>query len=313
MRHTPLLLGLLLASSAVIAQNQGVMVLKSEQPYVSPFDKAPPGGRTPSAITALPAVQTETILQGDPVNIEVREIDKKETETRAQAFVASKSPQRAPIRKVEPARKKEDTRAVARKYEAKATAKPVLAIKEELKTEPQKDEAKTSAKLLLAVKKEFKTEAKKDATTAVTKPVLAVKDELKTEPQKEASVIPPKNAQNTKAELMLPPPALGVKNNTLTRFNKEVPLIPVALAVPLVASTIVRSEVPTAKAALSVRDMTNNMQADDNFFPLWLLKAVMFFMIGGVLMLGGWYWVKRYALYGDPVFQDPWFHPVKVG
>ena len=295
MRRIPLLLSLLLASSAVLAQNQGVMILKSEQPYVSPFDKAPPGGRAPPVIAVLPAVQVETALQGEPINIEVREIERQETEKRAQAFVASKPPQRAPIRKVEPARKKEDTRVVVKKDEPKAAVKPVLAVKDELKME---------AKPVLAVKEELKTEAK---------PVLAVKEELKTKAKVEASVIPPKNAQNAKAELTLPPPALVVKENKLTSFSKESPLVAVALTAPVVASTIVRSEeVSTAKAAISVPDATNDMRETDNFFPLWLLKAVMFFMIGGFLMSGGWYWLKRQALYGDPAFQDPWFRPVRA-
>ena len=295
MRRIPLLLSLLLASSAVLAQNQGVMILKSEQPYVSPFDKAPPGGRAPPVIAVLPAVQVETALQGEPINIEVREIERQETEKRAQAFVASKPPQRAPIRKVEPARKKEDTRVVVKKDEPKAAVKPVLAVKDELKME---------AKPVLAVKEELKTEAK---------PVLAVKEELKTKAKVEASVIPPKNAQNAKAELTLPPPALVVKENKLTSFSKESPLVAVALIAPVGASTIARSEeVPTAKAAISVPDATNDMRETDNFFPLWLLKAVMFFMIGGFLMSGGWYWLKRQALYGDPAFQDPWFRPVRA-
>ena len=309
MRRIPLLLSLLLASSAVLAQNQGVMILKSEQPYVSPFDKAPPGGRAPPVIAVLPAVQVETALQGEPINIEVREIERQETEKRAQAFVASKPPQRAPIRKVEPARKKEDTRVVAKKDEPKAAAKPALAVKEELKTEAKpilavKEELKMEAKPVLAVKEELKTEAK---------PVLAVKEELKTKAKVEASVIPPKNAQNAKAELTLPPPALVVKENKLTSFSKESPLVAVALIAPVGASTIARSEeVPTAKAAISVPDATNDMRETDNFFPLWLLKAVMFFMIGGFLMSGGWYWLKRQALYGDPAFQDPWFRPVRA-
>lgn len=280
MRRIPLLLSLLLTSSTVLAQNQGVMVLKSEQPYVSPFDKAPPSGRAP-AIAVLPALQVDTALEGEPINIEVREIERQETEKRAQAFVASKPPQRAPIRKVEPARKKEDTRVVAKKDEPKTAAKPVLAVKEE-----------------------FKPEAK---------PVLAVREELKTKAKVEASVIPPKNAQNAESELTLPPPALVVKENKLTSFSKESPLVAVALTAPLAASTIVRSEeTPTARAAISVPDATNDMQETDNFFPLWLLKAVMFFMIGGFLMSGGWYWLKRQALYGDPAFKDPWFQPVRA-
>lgn len=265
--RSPLFLSLLLASSAVLAQNQGVMVLKSEQPYVSPFDKAPTNSRAPQA-AALPAVQVETALQGEAIDMEVREVEKRETEKRAQAFVVNKVPQRPLVRKSEPKKKKDETRAIVKRDEPKAASKLVLATKDELKMD--------------------------------------------------VSVIPSTSAQNTKAELTLPPPALSVKDNTLTSFNKELPKATIASNIPVASRAVVRSEeTPTTiKTVNSVPEITNTIasetKSEDQFFAVWLLKALSFFVVGGVLMSSGWYWIKRQALYGDPAFQDPWFNPVKA-
>lgn len=275
MRRIPLLLSLLLASSTVLAQSEGVMVFKSEQPYVSPFDKTPTGRPAPAATLFPPAAEAETTPQGEAVSVEVREMEKQETQKRAQAFVAK--PQQKPVqpRKAEPVRKAEEPRAVARKEEPKAA--PVA--KTELKPAPVKTEAKV-----------------------------------------EASIIPPKEAQNPKAELAPPPAALAVKENGLTSFSKEPPAAVAAPSVSVAPKVVEAAAAVPAAAATTVSESTAPALVlnehpvetqEEGVFPAWLLKSIMFFIIGGLLMLGGWYWIKRQALYGDPAFQDPWFRPVK--
>ena len=283
MRRIPLLLPLLLASSAVLAQNEGVMIFKSEQPYVSPFDKAPSGRPAPAATLFPPAAEPEAAPHGEAVNVEVREMEKQETQKRAQAFVSKTQPKPAPVRKAD-ARKAEEPRAVVKREEPKAA--PVV-----------------------------KREEPKQAPVAKTELKAAP---VKTEPKVEASIIPPKEAQNPKAELA-PPPALAVKENGLTSFGKETPAASAPVTVePAKPSVSSASSIPAAATtasepttpALTLNENTDVAQ-NEGVFPGWLLKAIMFFIIGGLLMLGGWYWIKRQALYGDPAFQDPWFRPVK--
>lgn len=264
MRRTPLVLSLLLASSAVFAQTDGVMIFKSEQPYVSPFDKTPSGRPTPAAslFSSTPPVEAEATPHGEAVNVEVREVEKQETQKRAQAFIAKpQAKQAVPVRKAESARKAEEPRVAVKKEAPKAVVV---------------------------------------ATPAESKPAPA---------KVEASVIPPKDAQNPKAELAPPPAALAVKENGLTSFGNE-KAAPVASSVAAAATTAVITPEQVVVEAPVVLDETNTTQ-NDGFFPGWLLKAVLFFILGGLAMAGGWYWVKRQALYGDPAFHDPWFRPVK--
>ena len=279
MRRIPLLLSLLLASSAAVAQNEGVMIFKSEQPYVSPFDKAPAGQPAPAA-TLFPSTEAPILPQGEIVDVEVRELDRRETEKRAQEFIA-KPAQKPVVRKAEAERKKDDSRPVLRKE----TPKAVMAAKTEIKGPAVKAESKV-----------------------------------------EASVIPPKNAQNTKVELAPPPAALAVKEDGLTSFGKDTPAVSTLPEIsppvtPTVAASIVTTpstqtaplvnpEVAIASTS-PVTESSNDTSNSGSFLPGWLLKAIMFFILGGLLMLGGWYWIKRQALYGDPAFHDPWFRPVK--
>lgn len=258
MRRVPLLLGLLLASGIVFAQDDGVLIFKSEQPYVSPFDKAPSGRPAAPAAALFPPHEAD-VSHVEKVEVPVQEVEK--------APVA-KPVQRAPARKAEPVRKKEEV-------------KPAVA-----KAEPAKAPAV----------KEAPSEAK----------VTPIKSESKLE----ASVIPPQAAQNPKAELA-PPPTVAVKENGLTSFGKT----PALAATPSVsapaqaaATAVVSAEVPKIEVMEETKEIST---ADSTGIPTWLLKAVLFFIIGGLFMLGAWYWIKRQALYGDPAFQDPWFHPVK--
>lgn len=255
MRHISYILPLLLASSAVLAQSDGVMILKSDQPYVSPFDKTPTGRPAPAAM-APPAAELEVFPRGEGVNVEVREIEKKKTQTRAQAFVDKTQSKPVVVRKGE-VRRSEPARAVVKKEEPK----PVVSAKVELKPAPIKAEA---------------------------------------------SIIPPKDAQNPKAELA-PPPALAVKETGLTSFSKGTPVV----ALPSVTAPAAVIDAPAMVTQTEASVPTMDTSSNESMFPTWILKAIMFFAIGGLLMLGTWYWIKHQALYGDPAFHDPWFRPIK--
>lgn len=291
MRRIPLVLSLLLASSAVFAQKEGVIVLKSDQPYVSPFDKSPSGGGP--AATLFPN-HTETPVahpQGEAVGIKIFEPDEASKPVPAKPVVRKKEEPRV-VKKEEPRVKKEEPRAT--------------------KTEEHKSR----------------------------KEPVQPKTELKA-PQVEASVIPPKEGQNEKAALA-PPPGLVLNEGGLTSFGKPIPEVstPVASTLapltPEVKTPDVKAKVPALEAAVTAASVTAIVQGiekpvdvtatsitkDDevsskatsggeNTLPGWVLKAFLFFVIGGLMMLGGWYWIKRQALYGDPAFQDPWFRPVK--
>lgn len=260
MRRAPLFLGLLLASSPVLAQDDGVLIFKSEQPYVSPFDKAPSGRPAAPAAALFPSHEAEA-PRGEKVEMPVQEMEK--------AVPVVKPVQRAPARKVEPVRKKEE-------------AKPAVAKAEPVKT---------------PVLKEAPTEAK----------VTPIKSESKVE----ASVIPPQAAQNPKAELA-PPPTVAVKENGLTSFGKAAAVaVTPAVSAPVQAAPTAVVSVDTPPKIEIMEEPKEALASDSTGIPTWLLKAVLFFMLGGLLMLGAWYWIKRQALYGDPAFQDPWFHPVK--
>ena len=90
MRRAPLFLGLLLASSAVLAQDDGVLIFKSEQPYVSPFDKTPSGRPAAPAAALFPPHEAEA-PRGEKVEMPVQEMEK--------AAPVVKPVQRAPVRR----------------------------------------------------------------------------------------------------------------------------------------------------------------------------------------------------------------------
>lgn len=302
MRSTPLLLSLLLVCSTSFAQKDGVIVLKSDQPYVSPFDKSPGSGGPaatlfPNAGTGTPAPASTPAptshVPGELVGIKIFE-----PETPAKPAVRKKDEPRA--KKDEPRAKREEPRVVKKE-------EPRVVKKEEPKASKKEEDAKSG----------------KESGSA--------KAELKV-PNAEASVIPPKEAQNEKTELT-PPPALVLNEAGLTSFGKQTPAVstPPASTVAPIASKVkipaldaavqaasvtaivqsIEKPVETAGQSVPKDESTPTVAANDNTLPGWVLKAFLFFVIGGLMMLGGWYWIKRQALYGDPAFQDPWFRPVK--
>ena len=259
MRRAPFFLGLLLASSAVLAQEDGVLIFKSEQPYVSPFDKAPSGRPAAPAAALFPPHEAEA-PRGEKVEMPVQEMEK--------TAPVVKPVQRAPVRRAEPPRKKENT-------------KPFVAKAEPAKAVVLKD-APADAKV---------APVKSDSNIA-------------------ASVIPPQTAQNPKPELA-PPPTSAVKENGLTRFGKVAPAASTpAMSIPtqIGPTAVVSAEVTQLE---KIEEPVNAVATESTGIPTWVLKAFLFFIIGGLLMAGAWYWIKRQALYGDPAFQDPWFHPIK--
>ena len=259
MRRAPLFLGLLLASSAVLAQDDGVLIFKSEQPYVSPFDKAPSGRPAAPAAALFPPHEAEA-PRGEKVEMPVQEMEK--------TAPVVKPVQRAPVRRAEPPRKKENT-------------KPFVAKAEPAKAVVLKD-APADAKV---------APVKSDSNIA-------------------ASVIPPQTAQNPKPELA-PPPTSAVKENGLTSFGKVAPAASTpAMSIPtqIGPTAVVSAEVTQLE---KIEEPVNAVATESTGIPTWVLKAFLFFIIGGLLMAGAWYWIKRQALYGDPAFQDPWFHPIK--
>ena len=265
MRFISFFVPLLLVSGVAVGQNNGVLILKSDQPYVSPFDKTPPGRTAPAATLFPPTAGVETAPPGEAVNIEVREVEKRETKKRAEAFVAKKQPKPS-ARKENATRKTVEPRAIVKRESKPTAAAPALPI--------------------------------------------AVAAEMD---KNEASVIPPKESQNAKSVLTLPPPALTVKDNGLTNFGKSTTseLTPTISVPTTSAPAVAITPEKTLSAPVAVRQNIEPVAVVATALPAWLLQAIIFFLGGGLLLLGTWYWVKRQALHGDPAFKDPWFRPVK--
>ena len=62
----------------------------------------------------------------------------------------------------------------------------------------------------------------------------------------------------------------------------------------------------------SPKELVNEstMPQDAPWLP-WYLKAVVFFALGGLVLLGVRKWLLHQATYGDPAYKDPWFSPAR--
>lgn len=303
MRHRTLLLSLFLASSTVLAQSDGMLIFNADKPYVSPFDKPSAGEKTqqpplmfpPTDRFEMPVQELPATSRGIILNPPVQ----KDTLQPSPAIKVA-PPRKKVERKVLPVVKKEEVKNIAPKIEAKTVSAP--------KDSPSQN-IKEASKKYISKKDEDKIVFKKEES----------KIQLPTsETAKEESIIPPKEAQNLKS-VLAPPPALEIKENALTTFS-EVP-VEKAITKPTQTDSIALDDTVISKALVApTPDATittgqDRVEALDTreatSLPTWLLKALLFFIIGGLLMAGAWHWIKRQALYGDPAYQDPWFRPVK--
>ena len=274
----PLVLTVLAATAPSHAnENNGVMIFKANKPYVSPFDK-PQGVSESPVLPSTLGSPPSGVDWSTPTPINVQELPS------THSIPVLTPPESAP-------------------------PSPVLRVIPKTKPEPAKEASGKTAKKenIAPVKPEVrKVEARKvePAKKEETKPVAKL-------PQEE-SIVPPQALEKPTAVLAPPPgaaPAVKIQEAGLTSFKIPSALTP---AVSAASSPLPISEMTSTTVDASPKELVNEsaMPQDAPWLP-WYLKAVVFFALGGLVLLGVRKWLLYQATYGDPAYKDPWFSPAR--
>lgn len=102
---------------------------------------------------------------------------------------------------------------------------------------------------------------------------------------------------------------MKIQEGGLTSFKIPSALTP---AVSAASSPSPISEMASTTVDASPKELVNEsaMPQDAPWLP-WYLKAVVFFALGGLVLLGVRKWLLYQATYGDPAYKDPWFSPAR--
>lgn len=102
---------------------------------------------------------------------------------------------------------------------------------------------------------------------------------------------------------------MKIQEGGLTSFKTPSAFTP---AVSDASSPSPISEMASTTVDASPKELVNEstMPQDAPWLP-WYLKAVMFFALGGLVLLGVRKWLLYQATYGDPAYKDPWFSPAR--
>lgn len=279
----PLVLTVLAATAPSHAnENNGVMIFKANKPYVSPFDK-PQGVSESPVLPSTLGSPPSGVDWSTPTPINVQELPSTHSIPVLTPLESAKpSPVLRVIPKTKPEPVKEASGKTAKK-EKTAPVKPEVRKVEARKVEPRKVEP-----------------PKKEET----KPVAKL-------PQEE-SIVPPQALEKPTAVLAPPPgaaPAVKIQEAGLTSFKIPSALTP---AVSAASSPSPISEMASTTVDASPKELVNEstMPQDAPWLP-WYLKAVVFFALGGLVLLGVRKWLLHQATYGDPAYKDPWFSPAR--
>ena len=284
----PLVLTVLAATAPSHAnENNGVMIFKANKPYVSPFDK-PQGVSESPVLPSTLGSPPSGVDWSTPTPINVQELPSTHS---IPVLTPLESAKPSPVLRVIPKTKPEPVKEASGKTAKKENIAPV-------KPEVRKVEApKKEAPKKEAPKKEA---PKKEAP----KPVAKL-------PQEE-SIVPPQALEKPTAVLAPPPgaaPAVKIQEGGLTSFKTPSALTP---AVSDASSPSPISEMASTTVDASPKELVNEstMPQDAPWLP-WYLKAVVFFALGGLVLLGVRKWLLYQATYGDPAYKDPWFSPAR--
>ena len=274
----PLVLTVLAATAPSHAnENNGVMIFKANKPYASPFDK-PQGVSESPVLPSTLGSPPSGVDWSNPTPINVQELPSTHS---IPVLTPLESAKPSPVLRVIPKTKPEPVKEASGKTAKKENIAPV-------KPEVRKVEAP---------KKEA---PKKEAP----KPVAKL-------PQEE-SIVPPQALEKPTAVLAPPPgaaPAVKIQEGGLTSFKTPSALTP---AVSAASSPLPISEMTSTTVDASPKELVNEstMPQDAPWLP-WYLKAVVFFALGGLVLLGVRKWLLHQATYGDPAYKDPWFSPAR--
>ena len=258
-------------------ENNGVMIFKANKPYVSPFDK-PQGISESPVLPSTLGSPPSGVDWSNPTPVNVQELPSTHS---IPVLTPPESAPPSPVLRVIPKTKPEPAKEASGKTVKKENIAPV-------KPEVRKVEAR---KVEPAKKEE-------------TKPVAKL-------PQEE-SIVPPQALEKPTAVLAPPPgsaPAVKIQEGGLTSFKTPSALTP---AVSAASSPSPISEMASATVDASPKELLNQstMPQDAPWLP-WYLKAVVFFALGGLVLLGVRKWLLHQATYGDPAYKDPWFSPAR--
>ena len=276
----PLVLTVLAATAPSHAnENNGVMIFKANKPYASPFDK-PQGVSESPVLPSTLGSPPSGVDWSNPTPINVQELPSTHS---IPVLTPLESAKPSPVLRVIPKTKPEPVKEASGKTAKKENIAPV-------KPEVRKVEAP---------KKEA---PKKEAP----KPVAKL-------PQEE-SIVPPQALEKPTTALAPPPgaaPAVKIQEGGLTSFKTPSALTPAVSAASSPSSSPI-SEMASTTVDASPKELVNEstMPQDAPWLP-WYLKAVVFFALGGLVLLGVRKWLLHQATYGDPAYKDPWFSPAR--
>ena len=276
----PLVLTVLAATAPSHAnENNGVMIFKANKPYVSPFDK-PQGISESPVLPSTLGSPPSGVDWSNPTPVNVQELPSTHS---IPVLTPPESAPPSPVLRVIPKTKPEPAKEASGKTVKKENIAPV-------KPEVRKVEAR---KVEPAKKEE-------------TKPVAKL-------PQEE-SIVPPQALEKPTTALAPPPgaaPAVKIQEGGLTSFKTPSALTPAVSAASSPSSSPI-SEMASTTVDASPKELVNEstMPQDAPWLP-WYLKAVVFFALGGLVLLGVRKWLLHQATYGDPAYKDPWFSPAR--
>ena len=255
------------------------MIFKANKPYASPFDK-PQGVSESPVLPSTLGSPPSGVDWSNPTPINVQELPSTHS---IPVLTPPESATPSPVLRVIPKTKPEPAKEASGKTVKKENIAPV-------KPEVRKVEAR---KVEPAKKEE-------------TKPVAKL-------PQEE-SIVPPQALEKPTTALAPPPgaaPAVKIQEGGLTSFKTPSALTPAVSAASSPSSSPI-SEMASTTVDASPKELVNEstMPQDAPWLP-WYLKAVVFFALGGLVLLGVRKWLLHQATYGDPAYKDPWFSPAR--